>query len=372
MDVEEIIVDIVSKDLPLPRLREGLGVVQKLLANIKANPNQEKFRQVKKTNPAIQARLFPQCFDILRAAGFQDVGDLLVFQAEPHDALSEALDLVSSLLMSLGEAPAPAATNQTSAAKTQVSPPSAAQSSRPKESKRSQLERQEKAKAEIRQSEAASASDQLAALRRNRANQYQTQQDVALAQHLSGRAAEEPYDAISALNQSRGATTSIVTCKRCGSSLRYSLSSRAKAVLCPCGMLLQPAHMQGQVDAENRPRGTRGPFITVRGPNGELTRLPLHSVLQMVRQHEERQQSGARDETIEALPTRRFEAGSATASAADGGGSDEDHKCQICMEDFTEGDELRTLPCFHLFHAACVDQWLKVNSICPTCRHKVG
>jgi hypothetical protein len=42
------------------------------------------------------------------------------------------------------------------------------------------------------------------------------------------------------------------------------------------------------------------------------------------------------------------------------------------MEDFEEGDELRTLPCFHLFHAKCVDQWLKQNSICPICRHKIA
>merc|ERR1712154_276233 len=109
--------------------------------------------------------------------------------------------------------------------------------------------------------------------------------------------------------------------------------------------------------------GTRGPLITVRGPNGEPTRLPLHSVLQMVRQHEQRSQTGAQDDTISALPTTAFNSGTASA---------EQTNCQICMEDFEEGDELRTLPCFHLFHAKCVDQWLKVNSICPTCRHKIG
>mmetsp|Transcript_98138 Transcript_98138/g.275991 ORF Transcript_98138/g.275991 Transcript_98138/m.275991 type:complete len:155 (+) Transcript_98138:610-1074(+) len=154
-------------------------------------------------------------------------------------------------------------------------------------------------------------------------------------------------------------------------------------------MLLQPIHLRGQVfeargpsdlpvepgepvDRENRPRSSGGPFITVRGADGETSRLPLHSVLQMVRQHEARQTHGAQDDTIEALPTRKYQASDSAGAGASGGGAKEDQSCQVCMEDFEEGDELRTLPCFHLFHAKCVDQWLKVNSICPTCRHKVG
>jgi hypothetical protein len=42
--------------------------------------------------------------------------------------------------------------------------------------------------------------------------------------------------------------------------------------------------------------------------------------------------------------------------------------CVICMSDFEEGEELRTLPCFHFFHSSCVDEWLKRNSKCPVCR----
>jgi hypothetical protein len=50
--------------------------------------------------------------------------------------------------------------------------------------------------------------------------------------------------------------------------------------------------------------------------------------------------------------------------------------CAICMVDFAGGEELRGLPCgpnahppvFHVFHKACVDQWLLVNAICPVCR----
>ncbi|KAK8862838.1 Receptor-like proteiny region transmembrane domain and RING domain-containing protein 2 [Apiospora arundinis] len=43
--------------------------------------------------------------------------------------------------------------------------------------------------------------------------------------------------------------------------------------------------------------------------------------------------------------------------------------CSICTEDFTDGIEVRKLPCSHLFHPACVDQWLTEFGVtCPVCR----
>lgn len=45
--------------------------------------------------------------------------------------------------------------------------------------------------------------------------------------------------------------------------------------------------------------------------------------------------------------------------------------CPICIVDFEEGDDLRVLPCAgkHVFHQACVDQWLlELSSSCPLCR----
>lgn len=40
--------------------------------------------------------------------------------------------------------------------------------------------------------------------------------------------------------------------------------------------------------------------------------------------------------------------------------------CSICTEDFRQGDQLRNLPCGHLFHPACIDPWLCERSrTCP-------
>ncbi|CAK7325667.1 unnamed protein product [Dovyalis caffra] len=47
----------------------------------------------------------------------------------------------------------------------------------------------------------------------------------------------------------------------------------------------------------------------------------------------------------------------------------DDGTCAICLSEFEEGEELRTLPlCLHSYHAACIDMWLYSHSNCPMCR----
>lgn len=47
----------------------------------------------------------------------------------------------------------------------------------------------------------------------------------------------------------------------------------------------------------------------------------------------------------------------------------EETSCSICTEDFADGAELRKLPCGHLYHPSCIDQWLReFNVTCPLCR----
>lgn len=74
---------------------------------------------------------------------------------------------------------------------------------------------------------------------------------------------------------------------------------------------------------------------------------------------------GADTGVIAALPTRVLSAEDVDTSPS------EMQVCTICIENFAEGDEEKTLPCFHRFHAGCIDQWLQRSVRCPVCKNRV-
>ncbi|XP_019438793.1 PREDICTED: E3 ubiquitin-protein ligase At1g63170-like isoform X2 [Lupinus angustifolius] len=101
------------------------------------------------------------------------------------------------------------------------------------------------------------------------------------------------------------------------------------------------------------------------------------------------QNTGATSESINALPTFKFKmkknkrSGESHSAAAEGGivaaGTEkervitgEDAVCCICLAKYENNDELRELPCSHIFHKECVDKWLKINALCPLCKSEVG
>lgn len=53
-----------------------------------------------------------------------------------------------------------------------------------------------------------------------------------------------------------------------------------------------------------------------------------------------------------------------------------EEECPICAQDYEEGEELKTLPCLHVFHCKCIDQWLtsrRASSLnCPMCNAAVN
>ena len=47
-------------------------------------------------------------------------------------------------------------------------------------------------------------------------------------------------------------------------------------------------------------------------------------------------------------------------------------KCVICMENYKEDDEVETLPCFHIFHKICIEEWFNNNNNnCPICKNEI-
>ncbi|XP_009403311.2 uncharacterized protein LOC135581673 isoform X1 [Musa acuminata AAA Group] len=47
---------------------------------------------------------------------------------------------------------------------------------------------------------------------------------------------------------------------------------------------------------------------------------------------------------------------------------DENMKCSICQEEFIREQEVGELQCEHLYHATCIEQWLRRKNWCPICK----
>jgi len=65
----------------------------------------------------------------------------------------------------------------------------------------------------------------------------------------------------------------------------------------------------------------------------------------------------ARSEEIYALQVLAFRSEMAQEHAT----------CAVCLCDYVEGEVLRRLPCGHLFHRRCADEWLQRSCRCPLC-----
>ena len=79
---------------------------------------------------------------------------------------------------------------------------------------------------------------------------------------------------------------------------------------------------------------------------------------------------GVAPEIVEALPTEIYKKPE--------GGSEQSRpesasQCMICLSDFEEGENLRRLPCTHVFHQICIDEWLLHRSTsCCLCKVDVA
>eukprot|EP00850_Spirogloea_muscicola_P010234 SM000059S18711 [mRNA] locus=s59:543963:545827:- [translate_table: standard] len=69
---------------------------------------------------------------------------------------------------------------------------------------------------------------------------------------------------------------------------------------------------------------------------------------------------GASRRAIESLPTNVVMAQDATAAVLE--------PCPICLDVPAAGEELRRLPCLHVFHRECIDDWLGRQALCPICK----
>ncbi|XP_065429355.1 E3 ubiquitin-protein ligase RNF43 isoform X1 [Chrysemys picta bellii] len=91
--------------------------------------------------------------------------------------------------------------------------------------------------------------------------------------------------------------------------------------------------------------------------------------------HWNRTQDSLQQQTMQAisqLATRKYQARCRQATLRDSASSCSSAPvCAICLEEFSEGQELRIISCSHEFHRECVDPWLQQHHTCPLCMFNI-
>ncbi|XP_022717876.1 E3 ubiquitin-protein ligase At4g11680-like isoform X1 [Durio zibethinus] len=85
---------------------------------------------------------------------------------------------------------------------------------------------------------------------------------------------------------------------------------------------------------------------------------------------------GASDDQISRLPSWRYKEINTNLeldhdSDCSASRANEDPECCICLAKYKDKEEVRQLPCSHIFHLKCVDQWLRIISCCPLCKQEL-
>lgn len=137
----------------------------------------------------------------------------------------------------------------------------------------------------------------------------------------------------------KGSTTDDISLLRGSDSTRESSSSDQ---LGPVGLVGPPPVYQENV-----------PGVPVYYPSPNLCR-PVSFLTE-----EEQVKIAKRAGLIQHLPSGAYD------------GCKKNRECVICMIEFMVGDPVRYLPCMHIYHEKCIDDWLMRSFTCPSCMEPV-
>ncbi|XP_041010097.1 E3 ubiquitin ligase BIG BROTHER-related [Juglans microcarpa x Juglans regia] len=73
---------------------------------------------------------------------------------------------------------------------------------------------------------------------------------------------------------------------------------------------------------------------------------------------------GLSADTLASLPSVNYKSGSSQNGSND--------SCVICRLDYEDGETLTVLSCKHSYHSECINNWLKINKVCPVCSAEVS
>ncbi|CAE7314355.1 RNF167 [Symbiodinium sp. CCMP2456] len=169
-------------------------------------------------------------------------------------------------------------------------------------------------------------------------------------------------------------------CRRCGTLNTFPASATGQPHRVSCGNCgnvteFEPRRARGALGGAQRSEGQRALLEAIfndrqlmQSMNGPVVRIPMDGQRQaiplallaaLMAAADAEKSNPARRTDVALLPTRKLE--------------NLDHlgdqtKCLVCLEEFADGDEVKTLPCLHFYHQRCVDQWLATDNSCPVCK----
>ncbi|XP_019187757.1 PREDICTED: E3 ubiquitin ligase BIG BROTHER-related [Ipomoea nil] len=73
---------------------------------------------------------------------------------------------------------------------------------------------------------------------------------------------------------------------------------------------------------------------------------------------------GLSADTIASLPSMNYKSQNTQDGAND--------SCVICRLDYEDGETLTVLSCKHSYHSECINNWLRINKVCPVCSAEVS
>lgn len=90
----------------------------------------------------------------------------------------------------------------------------------------------------------------------------------------------------------------------------------------------------------------------------------------------------ATDQEIDSLPSHQYQNKtskgrnstadpSASSSSTTNEDKQQDDKCAICLGDYEPDEDVKNMPCGHMFHSECLGRWLKINRTCPICKQSL-